>query len=290
MNFIKNKVVLVTILSVAILATLFIAWRGSAQVRQHDNSLQQIVEESNQLIRQLNIVPYTDSPEFRMKLEEAMQSSLADIGSEGQAAGLAKSLHEFLMTRFTPSGGGIERYTQEQLADGWQPMDRSEYNSPGWIEFFEYSIGTKPDPNASSIELIRSLGHAEDTNHNSLATPRGLSLEPGNIAVSIGDYSRANPMWPRPQGWVSEASMVSSGLVASKSHFNHAESLQPQLSDNGTARVAQVQFIAEFGDGSRRPVIINFVWAPTSSVWLIENISVAAIDVEDRDDHIRWVF
>jgi hypothetical protein len=230
--------------------------------------------------------------EIQRLADEIAASEASDTDAQAKRSAIVAA-HSFLLDRFGSIGeaAGQDAYrafARRAIAQGASLKTDLAFNTP-FARYYESMTGTPPPPDGDPVELFATLAAAEDARSGGMSVPTGIAISRGSVAVALGRYSLANPGWPLPSGPTNDAIMYTAATTTHRPVWSRSDDLAAQMASGGSAAVAQVHFFLQFGAGDRRPCLINLVWSPERSEWLVASTGVGAPSM-DAAEFVRWAY
>lgn len=169
-----------------------------------------------------------------------------------------------------------EEFASWRRARGYEPKTFDELKP--WVfdvdEARASGSGPKIPPGASWDEVFSAYWRFCQERNGRKPVPVKVASTGEGIAVSFGWYSRAAPAWPDPPDEHGHDLSFFDDIWTTHPWWKHPANLEQQLEKNKRALAATVRFVAEFGDGQRRLVALNFVRDEPNRRWVLEIVSI----------------
>lgn len=230
------------------------------------------------------------------RLEDLVRGRLDQVAvpaglPAGSAAQLASAVGGFLAARF--GDGTPQDYIRWRREAGYEPRSLDDLRATWFLdETHEFLFG-RPAPDDAPWEelhaaVLSGMDRARGGRHR-LVRVAGTA---DGVAVAVKRLTRVDPSWPAVGGVVGE--LLDTGNTISSNHpwWKPPTDDRTLLAERGEAVVAQVSFVAEFGDGTRRPVTLSHVWDPVRNRWwlIAAHVGVTRRGIPRQSDPIRLEF
>lgn len=217
---------------------------------------------------------------------EAVREVLARAAVSGEAPpGTREKLVDeaaaFVFHRFCQPSAGAYRAWRE--ASGCVLKSMEEMTSPRYFvgEAHEAYFGA-PVPAGTTVgELFERFWAASQEYGGGYNRVRAIAAEPGGLAVALGTITKADPFsrpalgGPMPEGYWHGASGATM-----RRWFTQPRDTEALVTRLGEVACAEVGMVVEAGDGSRRPVVLTYLWDPQAGAWSLEHVNVYNASVE----------
>lgn len=198
-----------------------------------------------------------------------------DAVSDSMREQLAQEVGGFLSTRFgedTTSSyidwrksGGYQLVPLEELKDKWF-LDQTH----------EFLFGSSIPEGTDAETLYTSIADGMDKSRNGRHRIVGVSADPGGASAFAKVLSQSDPSWPALRGVVGDLLDTGSHISTSMSWWRGPVDYREKFTTGASLLVAQVGFLAEFGNGQKRPVSLSCVWDDRKKRWFIDSVHVGA--------------
>jgi len=241
--------------------------RGHERISEEEKEIHERFRSAREAAMTFSVVPPDDRKRLLPILSGVLEAQAFSEGGVPDTARerLAGDVVEFLHARYADSANA---YIAWRRRAGYRPRSLSELRERWFLDLVhELRFGEPAPKDADWEELHARMIEAGDRADGGRHRLAGVAADAQAVAVSIKRLTRSDPRWPPVGGVVGELLDTGGTIHTSKSWWAPPVDAKALLEDRGEAWVGNVGFIAEFGDGTRRPLSLSFVWDPERRKW-----------------------
>ena len=198
----------------------------------------------------------------------------------GSRDALLDRVSAFLYYRFVQDSPEV--YAQWRRSSGHHLKSLDEMIHPWFIDQAYEAYFNEPFPEDPDVEaLFRKfwpigLGWGEGVNR-----PVALADESKGLTIRFGTLAPGNPNRDMLDGQLG-TDLWHGGIAATmRRWWRQPHDTQDLLDRFGRADYAEVGIIMGYADGSRRPLILTYLWDPIEHRWSLEHVNVNNFDSPD---------
>lgn len=236
---------------------------------------QRVLREAYAALSRASVVQVA-SDDFRPRTKHVVAAHAPAAMTERQRQTLGSAFSDFLHNRFAAAPDEYASWRKQQgytIASPDHLRDRALVHMK-YERYFRKPLPPDMPLLTAHTECI-AASDAEQGGRNRIT---GISLADSAVSVVSTVLNRTHPLWPLIPGTTGHALHSSMAIATSWPWWAHGADLDRQFESDGEALVSLVAFVAEFGDGRRRPAAVHFVWDARSEMWIIIRISVGSPD------------
>lgn len=256
--------------------------RASARHTESERSRLSAFETACDALERIEFVPLAERGVVADRLGRSITRAVARTGSEHGEA-ISRECVDFLVSRYaeTPSA-----YAAWRRSARYEPIGVEELKSRWFLAEAYRAYTSEPLPgDISWDDLHLAMIGAQRSFESGRLSIRALARSDDAVVASFGRIDRYDNVFPAVGG-LPGTLLDAGGSISTAAPWWRPSIDIDALRDHG-ADVCVVGFVAEFGDGKRRPISLSFIRDPSDARWWLASPLSVGVCEQGRVEGIR---
>lgn len=285
-----STTLIVVALGLVAVASIVVYVRASNSDRERVDLPEAMVrlQKATVAMGEAKVIALNETSAFRDAVFNAA-TRVDDLRYADDAAHLADEVAGMLSARFA-EGTDSSAYTAWRETSGYTRRPLDVLRKSWFLDTaYEAYHGNRPPSDLNWDAYFDAMIVGQDAFGGGRTKPRGVSIEPSLVRVSVKRLTRADPRWPPLDGPIGDALDFGGPTHISSPWWSAPTSSGELLALHGEVRAAAVGVLIEYADGVRRPVGFSLFQNPTTRTWYIEAAFHGSLERDVREG-VRWEY